>query len=300
VTVKQWLQQGPPAETEEPALTQAAIDQVPPPVPWSDWDQVRQLREALQEHRFLFLRRPENLIAEEEETVTYLLASPVGAELQVIHSFLGDWYDLWMDEGDQRRSLTDAKARFEAWRTNPAYQAVPPLKRVQQQMTNAKFEHLSQFLRHPEWEATNNGAERAGRAFRHRQAPHFNLRKEEFIEQAITVAACRRKETAMQAPPQPFHTCQRGRAGEQRYLLACIRKEVKQMAGQNDSKTIKAGSKTYFFDLKETKEGKPYLVITESQFQGEDQARERTSIAVFPDHAQDFLEATQEMVKKLG
>lgn len=71
------------------------------------------------------------------------------------------------------------------------------------------------------------------------------------------------------------------------------------MAGQNDSKTIKAGSKTYFFDLKETKEGKPYLVITESRFQGEDQDRERASIVVFPDHAQDFLETTQEMVKKL-
>ena len=50
---------------------------------------------------------------------------------------------------------------------------------------------------------------------------------------------------------------------------------------------------------KETKEGQPYLVITESRFMGEGQDRERASIAVFPDHAQDFLEATQEMVRKL-
>ena len=71
------------------------------------------------------------------------------------------------------------------------------------------------------------------------------------------------------------------------------------MADQNDSKTVKAGSKTYFFDLKETKEGQPYLTITESRFMGEGKDRERSSIVVFPDHAQDFLQATQEMVKKL-
>ena len=71
------------------------------------------------------------------------------------------------------------------------------------------------------------------------------------------------------------------------------------MADQDDSRTVKAGSKTYFFDLKQTKEDKPYLVITESRFKGEDQDRERVSIVVFPDHAQEFLAATQEMVKKL-
>lgn len=78
-------------------------------------------------------------------------------------------------------------------------------------MTEVKFERLSQFLHNPDWEATNNGAERAGRAFRHRQAPHFNLRKKEHIENAINVASCLRKNAALQPPPQPFHTCQRGR-----------------------------------------------------------------------------------------
>lgn len=67
----------------------------------------------------------------------------------------------------------------------------------------------------------------------------------------------------------------------------------------NDSKTVKAGAKTYFFDLKQTKEDQPYLVITESRFMGEDEDRERSSIVVFSDHAQEFLEATQEMVEKL-
>jgi hypothetical protein len=71
------------------------------------------------------------------------------------------------------------------------------------------------------------------------------------------------------------------------------------MADQNESKTIKAGSKTYFFDLKDTKEGQPFLMITESRFMGEGKDRERASIVVFPDHAQDFLEATQGMIEKL-
>ena len=72
------------------------------------------------------------------------------------------------------------------------------------------------------------------------------------------------------------------------------------MAEPNDSKSVKAGSKTYFFDLKETKEGQPYLTITESRFKGEGQERERASIVVFADHARDFLVAAEEMIHKLG
>jgi len=78
-------------------------------------------------------------------------------------------------------------------------------------MTATRFEQLSQFLRHPQWEATNNGAERTGRAFRHRQTPHFNLRKEASIELSIVVSACLRKELALRPSVEPFHTCQRGR-----------------------------------------------------------------------------------------
>lgn len=71
------------------------------------------------------------------------------------------------------------------------------------------------------------------------------------------------------------------------------------MTDQNESKIVKAGSKTYFFDLRETKEGQPFLTITETRFKGEGQDRERSSIVVFPDNALDFLEATQEMIEKL-
>ena len=68
------------------------------------------------------------------------------------------------------------------------------------------------------------------------------------------------------------------------------------MTDTNKSRSIRAGSNTYFFDLKETKEGQPYLTITESRFKGEGQERERSSIVVFSDHAGDFLEAAREMI----
>lgn len=77
-------------------------------------------------------------------------------------------------------------------------------------------------------------------------------------------------------------------------------KEVtKGMTFGDESTTVKVGSQTYFFDIKKTKEGKPYLVITESRFKGEGQDRERSSIMVFPEDAKGFLAAAEEMLGKL-
>ena len=212
VTVKAWLQKDPPMLEEcTMSMLQEQVEPVPPPAPWSSWDEVRQIREALREHRFLMLRRPENLIAKEHQQLVGLLNSPLGSELQVARSFLIDWYRLWRDEEGRRRSPEDAQARYVAWRANPVYRSVPRLRRVQDRITPSRFERVSQFLRNPEWKSTNNGAERTGRAFRHRQAPHFNLRRQESIENAIIVSACLQKEAAARPPPQPFHTCQRGR-----------------------------------------------------------------------------------------
>lgn len=71
------------------------------------------------------------------------------------------------------------------------------------------------------------------------------------------------------------------------------------MNEQTESKTVKAGGTTYFFDVKNAKDGKPYLAITASRFKGENSDRERATIFVFPDHAQDFLVAAQEMIAQL-
>ena len=78
------------------------------------------------------------------------------------------------------------------------------------------------------------------------------------------------------------------------------RKEVIGVSDNADrSQTLKAGSKTYFFDIKETKEGKPYLVITESRYKGEDEEQERSSLFVFPESAQEFAFVTTAMLSKI-
>lgn len=78
-------------------------------------------------------------------------------------------------------------------------------------------------------------------------------------------------------------------------------KEVTHVA-ENDkpSKTLKAGKRTYFFDVKETKDGKPYLTITESWFKGEDdQEATRNTLMVFPENAKDFAFAATEMLARI-
>lgn len=78
------------------------------------------------------------------------------------------------------------------------------------------------------------------------------------------------------------------------------RKGVKNMIEQDKrSETVKAGSKTYFFDIKETREGNPYLVITESRFKGEGGDRERKTIVVFQENASEFADAVSKMTAKL-
>ena len=211
VTIKQWLQLELPPEAEAVPEPSATIALPPPPGPWANWEQVRQVREMLQEHRFVLLKRPEHLDDEAQDHLAALLNSPVGTELQVGRDFLLDWYRIWSDEAGQRRTLAEAEARYQTWHTDETYGTMPMLHRLQQRVTPAKFEQMSQFLRQPEWEATNNGAERAGRAFRHRQAPHFNLREKETIAASITVAACLRKEAVTSPPREPLHLCQRGR-----------------------------------------------------------------------------------------
>ena len=203
----------PPAEhlgRDGPDDKNRATQPPPPPAPWASWDQVQQVREALREHRFLLLRRPEHLNADQEAQVTLLVESPL-PQLRIARSFLLDWYRLWTDEQGYRRTLEEARARYEAWRRTPMYRAEPPLQRLLDQMTDAHFEQLSSFLHNPDWEATNNGAERAGRAFRHGQAPHFNLRTRESIEGALIIAACQRKMATHSVPWQQANRATRGR-----------------------------------------------------------------------------------------
>jgi len=205
-----------PAATQGVPGGDAPLALLAPPAPWTSWEEVRQVREALKEQRGLLLRRPAHLSTRQQVQVEALLASPVGPTLSVARDFLTDWYTLFKDERGQKRSVDEAQARYAAWRQDERYEELAPLRRARAQMTPERFAHLSQFLRHPAWEATNNGVERAGRGFRHGQGPHFNLRSVVSIDGALKVRAYRRKETAAIALPPPVARCRCGRRLDRR------------------------------------------------------------------------------------
>ena len=86
--------------------------------------------------------------------------------------------------------------------------------------------------------------------------------------------------------------------GEYKHPFA-VRRGVNTMVEKENSKTVRAGSITYFFDLKETKDNKPFLVITESRFKGEREDHERKSILVFQDNIKEFSKALSEIATSL-
>ncbi|MBN1536190.1 MAG: DUF3276 family protein [Anaerolineales bacterium] len=87
--------------------------------------------------------------------------------------------------------------------------------------------------------------------------------------------------------------------GEYKYPLD-IRKGVRSMSAERENITIKAIGRTYFLDVKETKDGNPFLIITESRSKGEGNDRERSSILVFQDNLKEFAEAVSSIANKIG
>jgi len=201
----------PEGDPAAPACAAPVASPPGPPGPWSAWSAVRQAGTDLGSCRFLLLKRPEHLTADEQSRLDTLLASPFGAPLQVARDFLVAWYAIWRDEDGRRRDPEDAAAQWQRWREDPAYQAVAPLRRVQEKVDAARFTKLSQFLREPQWEATNNGAERMGRAFRHQQAPHFTLRTTATLADDLKAEAFRRKEACQSLGGATARRCARGR-----------------------------------------------------------------------------------------
>jgi hypothetical protein len=91
--------------------------------------------------------------------------------------------------------------------------------------------------------------------------------------------------------------------GERKHPLS-IRRGVRRMPERKESKQrgemLKTAAKTYFFDVKETREGKPYLIITESRIKGEGQKSERSSIIVFQENLDDFAKLVTQVAEKIG
>jgi len=211
-TVREWLKLAPPdpATVAELAATAGLLPALePPPPPWSDWDQVRRVREDLRLHRTLFLHQTEKLSLEERQTLADLLAGPVGSELRVARTFLETWFAIWRDDSKQRRTPADAEQRYRAWQADTDAAKLAPLRRQLQHLDPDHFTRLSAFLRDPTWESTNNAAERGGRAFRHGQHSHFRLRLVRSIDADLKVRAHLQRQRFCSPPPTRLHQPQR-------------------------------------------------------------------------------------------
>jgi hypothetical protein len=94
-----------------------------------------------------------------------------------------------------------------------------------------------------------------------------------------------------------------GRLGGYKHPLAVRRgrgREVNDMATSEESQQLNGAGRTYFFDIKRTRDDKPYGVITESRKAREGETFERQSVNVFPEDAAAFAKAVAQMAKHLS
>ena len=61
---------------------------------------------------------------------------------------------------------------------------------------------------------------------------------------------------------------------------------------------VVAGSRTYFFDVKEAKDGTKYLVISETRQSGT--SHEHARLMIFEEHLESFAEGLQKAIRFLG
>jgi hypothetical protein len=200
-TIRAWLKEKPAAHlmTESlsplPAILNIMQDaKLSPPAPWSNWEQVRHVSEQLKESRFLFARREKNLTDEEQQRLNELSLSPVGDSVRILREFMAGWYEIWHDENGSRRSWEAARTCYLELGKQEQFRNSRYLRPVSERMTEKHFEPLGQFLKVSEFEATNNGAERMGRTYRHLQASQFELRSTESREGALKAYMIKTKE----------------------------------------------------------------------------------------------------------
>lgn len=66
------------------------------------------------------------------------------------------------------------------------------------------------------------------------------------------------------------------------------------------SERLNTLSRTYFFDVKESTKGNPYLVVTESYKQKDAEGFTRNSMLLFEDDAPKFLELLTKVVGEMA
>lgn len=81
-----------------------------------------------------------------------------------------------------------------------------------------------------------------------------------------------------------------------------IRKGVMSMYNERKGggEVIKTSGKTYFLDIEQTKNGKPYLKITESRKDGKNGDQIRNSVIVFQEDIREFAQAITRISFQIG
>ena len=80
-----------------------------------------------------------------------------------------------------------------------------------------------------------------------------------------------------------------------------IRKGVMGMYNERKGgEIIKTSGKTFFLDIEETKNGKPYLKITESRKDGKNGEQIRNSIIIFQEDIREFAQAITRVSFQIG
>jgi len=72
------------------------------------------------------------------------------------------------------------------------------------------------------------------------------------------------------------------------------------MQPNNEHEMLKTSSRTYFLDIETTKNGKPYLKITESRINKETQEQTRNTIIIFEKDLLKFTGTFNTMSKRVS
>ena len=86
---------------------------------------------------------------------------------------------------------------------------------------------------------------------------------------------------------------------QQRHPLE-IRRGVRGLQTESENEILKTIGRTYFFDLEKTRNGKPYLKITESRLDKKNNESIRNTILVFEENIEEFSKVTSRMATKVN
>lgn len=135
-------------------------------------------------HRYLIVKRRENLTAEDQEKLQKMFE--YCPELRLLREFADRIYDLF----EKEQSVHQAKCRRAALLRNASYQEFPELVKAMGMLSEEKFEKMIAFLHSPAHQQirTNNHVERANRRLRYCEKVRYKWRRRRSIVRFVILA----------------------------------------------------------------------------------------------------------------